>query len=84
MSGTPEAPTYGPAPCPPQRVVGYIQVYTFFFKQTEQCLVWNVFKEKADSAECEWTEREAVLFQKNMQRFRASVESEDFHSFCQK
>lgn len=54
MSGTSAAPTYDQVPH--KRMVGYIQVYTFFFffwRQTEQCLVWNVFKEKANSAECE-------------------------------
>lgn len=56
----------------------------FFLKQTEQCLVWNVFKEKANSAEGGGTERGIVLVQKNMQRFRASVESEGLRFICQK
>lgn len=70
----------------PQKMVGSIQVYTFsfFLKQTEQCLVWNVFKEKANSAEGGGTERGIVLVQKNMQRFRASVESEGLRFICQK
>lgn len=54
MSGTPAAPTQDQVPL--KRVVDHIQVYTsfffFFLKQTEQCLVWNVFKEKAKFAEC--------------------------------
>lgn len=29
----------------------YIHFFFFFWRQTEQCLVWNVFKEKANSAE---------------------------------
>lgn len=61
-----------------------IHFFFFFLKQTEQCLVWNVFKEKANSAEGGGTERGIVLVQKNMQRFRASVESEGLRFICQK
>lgn len=71
---------------PPPKSNGYIQVYTLFFfgEQTQQCLVWNVFKEKANFAECEYTDVEIVLFQKNMRRFRALVDSEDLHFICHK
>lgn len=61
MPGALAAPPEDQVP-PPKRAVGYIQVYTIFWggggKQTEQCLVWNVFKEKANSfAECGETGR---------------------------
>lgn len=30
-------------------------IVSFLWRQTEQCLVWNVFKDKANFAGCEWT-----------------------------
>lgn len=65
------SPNLGPAPCPLQKVVGYKLVsYIFLKKQTEQCLVWNVFKEKRPTLqECKWTERKQYCFRRTCKGF---------------
>lgn len=66
MSGALAAPTEDQAPPTPGEKSGGLHTgihkFFFFLKQTEQCLVWNVFKEKANSfAECGETGRGSTV-----------------------
>lgn len=75
------SPNQLPTPCK-EWWVTYRYIHLKKKKQTEQCLVWNVFKEKASFSECDSAEWGAVLFQ-NMQRRRALAESEGLRFLCQ-
>jgi len=88
MPGALAAPPEDQVP-PPKRAVGYIQVYTIFWGGAGNKLnsVWSgmcLRKRQTLLPSVGRQDAEGVLFEKNMQRFRALVETEALHLFGRK